>query len=239
MRKTWIKILSFAILICSLSACTEESTSSGNVSQNESQAISEIVEASSEQASEVLSEIIEESREEESIEKLLEGKKIIGYDVKYPAGDYFPAEMGTIEIDSILLSAFDKYESDEMFCVLIRANSKYEDLKQSVVYEGETYAELYAKRENSDEDAAKFSAVAKLYAAECEKNDIEFFKNSGVIVAEFEGEEDGFIVFSTEKQLKELKVSSEQSFNAYLDTPNKLGEGKFEFENFSSLLEEK
>lgn len=232
MRKTWIKILSFAILICSLSACTEESTSSGNVSQNESQAISEIVEASSEQVSEGLSEIIEESREEESIEKLLEGKKIIGYDVKYPAGDYFPAEMGTIEIDSILLSAFDKYESDEMFCVLIRANSKYEDLKQSVVYEGETYAELYAKRENSDEDAAKFSSVAKLYAAECEKKDIEFFKNLGIIVAEIE--EDGFLAFATEEQLGNLNLSSEQSFNAYLDTPNKLGEGKLEFENFSS-----
>ena len=201
---------------------------------------SENVEASTEQASEDLSEISEEKSEEisdnsideEDALKLLEGKKIIGYDVKYPAGDYFPAEMGKMELDSILSSAFEKYENGETFCVLIKANSKYADLKQSVVYEGETYEALFAKRENSDDDAAKFNAAAKLYAAECEKKDVEFFKNSGIIVAEIE--EDGFLAFATEEQLGNLNLSSEQSFNAYLDTPDKLGEGKLEFENFSS-----
>ncbi len=242
MKKRWFNVLFALILVFSLTACGEKDVASGD----ESKVVSKDGQASVEQTSEASSEnedassetVSDESLEKEDVLKLLEGKSIVGYEAKYPAGDYFPAEKGTIDLDLTLKQALEKYEDDQLFCVLIKTRSKYDDAKSEVVYEGETYEELYLKKDNSDEDAEKFSAVAKLYAKECKKRDMEFFKNEGIIVSEFGDVDDEFLVFATETQINELKVSTEQSLNAYLDTPDKLGEGKLEFEQFSTSVSE-
>jgi hypothetical protein len=174
---------------------------------------------------------MEETSGKDEPKILFDGKKAIGYDIKYPGGDYFPPELGTIEITRPLRDAFELYDDDEFFCVSVITRSKYEDLKKSLTYEGETYEDLYAKRENSVEDAERFSIIAKIFSEECKKRDVEFFKNNDIYVMDATvNTRADFHIVVTEKQLDSLEITNQQSYYFEFDNPEKWGEVEFEYE---------
>ncbi len=174
---------------------------------------------------------MEETSGKDEQKILFDGKKAIGYGIKYPSGDYFPPELGTVEIARPLRDAFDIYTDDEFFCVSVITRSKYEDLKKSLTYEGETYEELYEKRENSVEDAERFSIIAKTFAEECKKRDIEFFKNNDIYVMDAtKNTMADFHIVVTEEQLDSLEITNQQSYYFYFDNPEKWGSVEYEYE---------
>lgn len=172
----------------------------------------------------------EENSINDELKIFLGEKEVMGYDVKYPAGDYFPPELGEVEFDINLIDAFEKYNGDELFCVSVKSRSKYEDLRKSLTYDGETYEELYEKRENSVQDAEKFSIVAKMYVDECNKRDIEFFKSNDIFVIDAtDGAWENFHALATKEQLVSLEITNQQSYYIYFDNPEKWEKVEFEY----------